>query len=150
MSSTHVFCFVFFFLECSFYSCQASDGPRPQWSSTDCSLLRSSSHLHPPNQISPSPQASYRSKLKCNFLLLISRHYPARTKQNTLIQLSHGQGGEDNSHPSSLPSFKPSRKCNCWSLFLCFSPDSPETDWQGLHMQIIQGAEAKISILGMS
>lgn len=35
------------------------------------------------------------------------------------------KGGGD-SHPSSLPSFKPSRKCNFGSLFLYFSPDSPE------------------------
>lgn len=66
----------------------------PPWSSTGCSPPG----LPPPTSTpltrsDPPLQASYRSKLKCNFLLLISRLYRARTKQNTLIQLSPGQRG---------------------------------------------------------
>lgn len=58
---------------------------------TECSLPSSFTFTLLTRPAHPSPP-SYRSKLKCNFLLLRSRHYPARTKQNTLIQLSHGQG----------------------------------------------------------
>ena len=94
--------FFFFFFLMQFLFLPSLWWPQAlKWSGTDCSLPWSSSHLHTPlTRSAPPRQASYRSKLKCNFLLLISRHYPARTKQNTLIQLSPGQRGRQ------LPPFK--------------------------------------------
>lgn len=93
--------FSFFFFNAVFIPAKLvmAAGPEVVWHWLFSALVL----LPPPPPLTrsaPPQQASYRSKLKCNFLLLISRHYPARTKQNTLIQLSPGQRGRQ------LPPFK--------------------------------------------